>query len=238
MTAIKDTSKKETWKMFDLIASRYDLLNRVLSFGIDVWWRYRLGFYLPVTTSPQTVLDIATGTGDVGLSLLRNHPKRVGSVIGVDLAEEMLEKASEKINKRNVSNMSVKVGDATNLPIEADSVDATTISFGIRNVPDVPKALEEMKRVIKPGGRALVLEFSLPKFFLFRWLYLFYFRNILPTVGGIVSGNKQAYSYLNSSVEEFPSGQGFLDLMKEAGFSNTKATSLTFGIASIYQGDA
>lgn len=237
MTAIRDTSKKETWKMFDLIASRYDLLNRLLSFGIDVWWRYRLGYFLP-KKEYQTVLDIATGTGDVGLSLLRNQPKRVGAVIGVDLAEEMLDKADKKIKSKNVSNMSVKVGDATNLPIETDSVDATTIAFGIRNVPDVPKALEEMKRVIKPGGRALILEFSIPKFFLFRWLYLFYFRNILPTVGGIISGNKQAYSYLNSSVEEFPCGQDFLDLMKAAGFSNTKATSLTFGIASIYQGDA
>lgn len=237
MTAIRDTSKKETWKMFDLIASRYDLLNRLLSFGIDVWWRYRLGYFLP-RKEYQTVLDIATGTGDVGLSLLRNQPKRVGAVIGVDLAEEMLDKADKKIKSKNVSNMSVKVGDATNLPIETDSVDATTIAFGIRNVPDVPKALEEMKRVIKPGGRALILEFSIPKFFLFRWLYLFYFRNILPTVGGIISGNKQAYSYLNSSVEEFPCGQDFLDLMKAAGFSNTKATSLTFGIASIYQGDA
>lgn len=237
MTAIRDTSKKETWKMFDLIASRYDLLNRLLSFGIDVWWRYRLGYFLP-KKEYQTVLDIATGTGDVGLSLLRNQPKRVGAVIGVDLAEEMLDKADKKIKSKNVSNMSVKVGDATNLPIETDSVDATTIAFGIRNVPDVPKALEDMKRVIKPGGRALILEFSIPKFFLFRWLYLFYFRNILPTVGGIISGNKQAYSYLNSSVEEFPCGQDFLDLMKAAGFSNTKATSLTFGIASIYQGDA
>jgi demethylmenaquinone methyltransferase/2-methoxy-6-polyprenyl-1,4-benzoquinol methylase len=238
MTAIKDTSKKETWKMFDLIASRYDLLNRVLSFGIDVWWRYRLGFYLPVTKTPQKVLDIATGTGDVGLSLLRNHPKRVGEVVGVDLAEEMLDKADKKIQSRNIPNMSVKVGDATNLPIETDSVDATTIAFGIRNVPDVPKALEEMKRVIKPGGRALILEFSIPRFFLFKWFYLFYFRYILPTVGGLVSGNKKAYSYLNSSVEAFPDGQDFLDLMNDAGFTNTKATSLTFGIASIYQGDA
>lgn len=237
MTAIKDTSKKETWKMFDLIASRYDLLNRLLSFGIDVWWRYRLGFFLPQVEG-QTVLDIATGTGDVGLSLLRNQPKRVGTVIGVDLAEEMLDKADKKIKAKHVTNMSVKVGDATDLPIEDDSVDATTIAFGIRNVPDVPKALEEMKRVIKPGGRALVLEFSIPSFFLFRWLYLFYFRNILPTVGGIVSGNKKAYSYLNSSVEEFPCGQDFLHLMNAAGFSNTKVTTLTFGIASIYQGDA
>ena len=170
MTAIRDTSKKETWKMFDLIASRYDLLNRLLSFGIDVWWRYRLGYFLP-RKEYQTVLDIATGTGDVGLSLLRNQPKRVGAVIGVDLAEEMLDKADKKIKSKNVSNMSVKVGDATNLPIETDSVDATTIAFGIRNVPDVPKALEEMKRVIKPGGRALILEFSIPKFFLFTFFF-------------------------------------------------------------------
>ena len=237
MLAIKDTSKKESWKMFDLIASRYDLLNRLLSFGIDIWWRYRLGFKLQKSETVLDVLDIATGTGDVGLSLLRNQSTKIKSVVGVDLSEEMLEKAKQKINAIKQSKMSVKVGDATNLPIDSESVNTTTIAFGIRNVPDVLKALQEMNRVLKPEGRSLILEFSMPSFFIFRWVYLSYFRYVLPTVGGWISGNKMAYSYLNSSVEAFPDGQDFLDLMKEAGFKNTKAMPLTFGIATIYQGD-
>jgi demethylmenaquinone methyltransferase / 2-methoxy-6-polyprenyl-1,4-benzoquinol methylase len=233
MDAIKDTSKKETYKMFDLIASKYDLLNRLLSFGIDKWWRLRLGRQLP-KTSNLSILDIATGTGDVGLSFLRHQGKRIDKIVGLDLSEEMLAVAKEKIKSEK---MTVITGDATDLPLEDASFDATSIAFGIRNVPDVAKALREMYRVVKPGGVSLVLEFSLPRFFLVRWVYLAYFRYVLPTVGGLVSGNKGAYSYLNKSVEAFPDGDDFAALMRDAGFASVSITSLSFGIASIYRGE-
>ncbi len=234
MDAIKDTSKKETYKMFDLIASRYDVLNRILSFGIDKWWRYRLGRQLPKVPH-LTVLDIATGTGDVGLSFLKHQGNSIDKIVGVDLSQEMLAKAQEKIAK--IEKMVVKVGDATELPIDDNSFDATAIAFGIRNVPDVAKALSEMCRVLKPGGVSLVLEFSMPRFFLVRWVYLAYFRYILPTVGGLISGNKGAYSYLNKSVEAFPDGDAFAALMRAAGFESVRLTSLSFGIATIYRGE-
>jgi demethylmenaquinone methyltransferase / 2-methoxy-6-polyprenyl-1,4-benzoquinol methylase len=234
MDAIKDTSKKETYKMFDLIASRYDLLNRILSFGIDKWWRYRLGYQLPKQGN-LSILDIATGTGDVGVSFLKHQGKRITKIVGVDLSEEMLAKAQEKIVK--IDKMTVKVGDATALPIEDNSVDATSIAFGIRNVPDVSQALSEMCRVLKPGGVSLILEFSMPRFFLVRWVYLAYFRYILPSVGGLISGNKEAYSYLNKSVEAFPDGENFAALMRDVGFESVRLTSLSFGIATIYRGE-
>jgi demethylmenaquinone methyltransferase/2-methoxy-6-polyprenyl-1,4-benzoquinol methylase len=237
MSAIKDASKSETWKMFDVISHKYDLLNKVLSFGIDRWWRYRLGYYLPPSKTPLTVLDIATGTGDVGLSLLKHHRKKIKTVIGVDLAKDMLSRAEQKIKKKKVADMIVTVGDATSLPITSESIEATTMAFGIRNVPDVPKAISEMHRVLKPNGRALIMEFSLPSFFLLRWGYLAYFRCVLPAIGGIISGNKKAYTYLNKSVEAFPAGKEFESLMINAGFSSVKSFRLTFGVVSIYQGD-
>ncbi len=229
-------SRREVWKMFDRIAHRYDLLNRLLSLGQDVVWRKRVAKHLP----PQPglhLLDVATGTGDLLIYLQEQNPN-VASGVGIDMAERMLQHGRPKLRKRGIDDrFTLQTGDALHIPFPEGSFDAATISFGIRNVTDVPAGLREMFRVLKPGGRAIVLEFSLPQNALLRRLYLFYFRNILPRIGGLISGDSYAYRYLNETVETFPYGEAFCELMRAAGFQNVRATPLTFGIATIYQGD-
>ena len=227
---------KESWKMFNKIAPRYDLLNHLLSGYTDVYWRYRLGKKLPQKTR-LTVLDIATGTGDVGLSLLKHQSKKVSHIVGVDLAEDMLAIAKEKLEKQTEKRMVVQKGDATNLPFPSELFDIATIAFGIRNVPDCDKAISDMFRVLKKEGRVLILEFSIPRFFLIKWLYLIYFRWILPSLGGLISGNKEAYRYLNTSVEAFPKPKEFIKKLEKHHFKNVRYTSLSLGIVTLYQGD-
>ncbi len=228
-------SRKEVWKMFDRIAGRYDLLNRTLSLGRDRVWRKRLAQYLPEGNNIR-LLDLATGTGDVILTLCQASD-RIGSAVGIDMAEKMLERAKEKISaSRFADKIDVKVGDAMAIPFEDCSFEASTIAFGVRNLTDVPSGLKEMLRVLKPGGRMLILEFSLPPNGLIRAAYLAYFRHILPSIGGVVSGDKQAYRYLNRTVETFPYGKEFCGLMRDAGFEDVKEHRLTFGIATIYEG--
>lgn len=227
--------RQEVWKMFDRIAHRYDLLNRSLSFGQDVAWRRKMRKHLPDREGLH-VLDLATGTGDQ-LIFLAGDP-RVASGEGTDLAEKMLELGRKKIVKAGLQDrFSLQTGDALHVPAADNSADVVTISFGIRNVESVPQALQEMMRVLKPGGRALILEFSLPGNRVMRGLYLFYFRHILPRVGGFISGDSYAYRYLNRTVESFPYGEAFCDWMREAGFESVCFRSLTFGIAAIYQGE-
>jgi demethylmenaquinone methyltransferase/2-methoxy-6-polyprenyl-1,4-benzoquinol methylase len=228
--------KDKTWMMFDRIAGTYDPLNRTLSMGIDTRWRKKVATFLP--DLPQIrLLDLATGTGDLLISLCRMEP-RINKAVGMDLSEGMLDIGRKKLKKMNFPEYaSLENGDACDIPAEDGSFDAVTISFGIRNVPDVPQSLREMNRILAPGGRALILEFALPANALMRWGYLVYFRHILPAIGSIVSGDRHAYSYLNQSVEAFPYGEEFCNMMKEAGFTNVKAHPLTFGIAMIYQGD-
>jgi demethylmenaquinone methyltransferase/2-methoxy-6-polyprenyl-1,4-benzoquinol methylase len=222
--------------MFDRIAHRYDLLNRVLSMRQDVAWRKRLAKMLPERDDLR-VLDLATGTGDVLLALRAGCP-RVRSGVGMDMAGKMLALGKEKFeNAGQASALQMVRGDATRVAAADASFDVVTISFGIRNVLDVDAALREMRRVLKPGGRLLVLEFSLPANALLRWGYLLYFRNVLPRIGGLVSGDSHAYRYLNETVESFPHGGTFCELMRNANFSNVKAILLTFGIATIYWGD-
>lgn len=222
--------------MFDRIAHRYDLLNRILSMGTDKGWRKKMRQYLP-GTGPLRLLDLATGTADVMLFLDKTSG-RIGSGVGLDLSAGMLHYGQIKIRERGLSQRLRMVrGDATCLGAAADSFDAATFSFGIRNVLDVPAALREMLRVLRPGGRALILEFSIPGNPLVRIPYLFYFRHILPLIGGAVSGDASAYRYLNKTVETFPYGEAFLSLMRDAGFTNTRAIPLTFGIATLYLGD-
>lgn len=232
----RSPSRAEVWKMFDRIAHRYDLLNRTLSLGQDVVWRNRVTGHLP-DFSGQHILDLATGTGDQLISIFENS-ERVKSGIGIDMAEKMLELGRPKLAKRNLDRaITLQTGNAAEIPFPEDTFHAVTISFGIRNVSDVPQSLREMQRVLKPGGRAIILEFSLPKNQILRRFYLFYFRHILPRVGGFISGDSYAYRYLNETVESFPYGEAFCQLLREAGFSDVKMTPLTFGIATIYQGD-
>ncbi len=223
--------------MFDRIAPRYDLLNRMLSFRQDVAWRNRMARYLPPGDQLR-LLDVATGTADQIFSLIRREP-RITAAVGVDMSEGMLEVGREKVRQRGLTDrIRLRTGDATTIPEPGGIYDAVTISFGIRNVMDVVQALGEMRRVLRPGGRVLVLEFSLPGWAPFRAAYLFYLRHILPILGGILSGDREAYRYLNLTVETFPYGGAFCDLMRKAGLVNVAHHPLTFGIATIYQGDA
>ncbi len=222
-------------RMFDRIAHRYDLLNRLLSFRRDVAWRKAMLRHLPAGEG-LAVLDLATGTGDV-LVALCGDGARVLRGVGLDPSAGMLRIAVEKCAARGLSGkLRFLLGDATCLGLRSERFDVVTIAFGIRNVPDVGLALREMLRVLKPGGRALVLEFSMPGNRLFRALYLLYFRHFLPRLGGMISGDRDAYAYLNRTVEAFPSGDAFCALMTEAGFGEVRAYPLTFGIATLYVG--
>lgn len=222
--------------MFDRIAHRYDLLNRILSMGTDRGWRKMMRRYLP-GSGPIRLLDLATGTADVMLFLDRTSG-RIGSGVGLDLSAGMLSYGRIKIRDRGLSSkLRLVRGDATCLGAGTDQFDAATFSFGIRNVLDVPAALREMLRVLKPGGRALILEFSIPANPIVRIPYLFYFRHVLPLIGGLVSGDSQAYRYLNKTVETFPYGEDFMALMRDAGYEHLKAIPLSFGIATLYLGD-
>lgn len=220
--------------MFDLIAPRYDLLNRVLSCRRDVAWRRRLAARVADHPS-RRVLDLATGTGDVLLALA--EARAAQTAVGVDLAAEMLALAQRKLAAGGApDSFSTIRGDAIRTAFRDGAFDAVTIAFGIRNVADVPGALLEMGRVLEPGGRVFVLEFSLPENVLVRPLYLAYFRHIVPMLGGWLGHNRAAYAYLNRSVEQFPSGKEFCAMLTAAGFTDVTAEPLTFGIATLYQG--
>lgn len=229
-------SRRQVWRMFDRIAGRYDLLNRLLSMGRDVAWRKRMARYLPPGDALH-LIDVATGTADV-LLFLHGRSGRIRRGTGVDMSSGMLARGREKIHRRGLDHdLALVRGDAVQLGLRENAADAVTIAFGIRNVVDVDAALREMYRVLKPGGRALILEFSLPSVRWLRRFYLFYFRHVLPRIGGIISGDRDAYRYLNATVESFPYGETFCALMRDAGFRDVHAQPLTFGIASLYAGD-
>ena len=235
MSSALQGRKKESYKIFDDIAGTYDFLNHILSCGIDIYWRKKLLKNLPQKVNLK-VMDLATGTGDVALVLGKD--KRVSKVEGLDMSQGMINVGRQKVLKQNLeSKITMEIGDGCNLPKEDNTYDAATLSFGIRNFPDAQKGLREIKRVLKPGGRALVMEFGLPSNFLVRGFYLMYFRYILPFVGNIVSKHKDAYSYLNQTVEDFPYGKDFTDMMVAEGYKNIKIIPLTFGIANLYVGE-
>lgn len=222
--------------MFDRIAHRYDLLNRLLSFGRDVAWRRRMARNLPDVEGLH-VLDLATGTADV-LLFFHAESRRLAYGVGVDMSSGMLAHGREKVLRAGLSHKVALVrGDATAIPVAEGSFDVVTISFGIRNVVNVEAGLREMRRVLRPSGRALVLEFSLPRNPFIRVPYLFYFRHVLPRVGGLISGNADAYRYLNRTVETFPYGEAFCALMTGAGFKRVASQPLTFGVATLYVGE-
>jgi len=231
-----EPSRQQVWEMFDRIAPRYDLLNRLLSFRRDVAWRKRMSKQIPTGKSLR-LLDLATGTADQIISLMQSNTE-ITSAVGVDMSEGMLSFGGEKISRLKWDDRVIlRRGDAMRVPESDQAFDVATMSFGIRNVINVTEALREVRRVLKPGGRALILEFSTPSNPLFRPLYLLYLRHILPVLGGLLSGDRTAYRYLNRTIESFPSGKDFCAIMQTAGFENVKAIPLTLGIASIYQGD-
>lgn len=226
--------KKESFKIFDEIASTYDPLNRFLSLGIDIYWRKRMRNSLPKDRDLE-ILDLATGTADVPLSLVKHTRTKV--IRGLDMSQKMIDIGNIKIKEKNYTDkISLDIGDGCNLPEKDNTWDVTTVSFGIRNFPDCFKGLTEMHRVLKPGGQAMILEFSLPSNSFIKMIYLFYFRKILPFIGNLFSGHGDAYDYLNKTVEDFPYGKQFVNLMEKANFHNITATPLTFGIATLYVG--
>ena len=230
------TSNRQVQKMFSDIAPRYDLLNRLLSCGQDQDWRKRAVTRL----SPQSgerFLDIATGTADVALEIIRNVPKGAVQVVGMDFSEKMLELARQKIDSLDKANsIQLECGSAESLPFEDNSFDGTTTAFGIRNFFDIGRSLREMHRVLKPGGRCVILEFSLPRNPVLNALYRFYFEWLLPKVGRLISKHPSAYTYLPETVAAFPVRKEFSSLMQQAGFMNVTYKELTLGIVILYTG--
>jgi demethylmenaquinone methyltransferase/2-methoxy-6-polyprenyl-1,4-benzoquinol methylase len=211
---------------FARIADRYVLTNHVLSCGADIWWRKVVTARIR-KWKPRRLLDVASGTGDLALEIQEQIPGC--EVIATDFCAEMLAHASSRGLART------QVADALDLPFADGSFDVVTVAFGLRNMADYPKALREMRRVLKPGGRLVILDFSLPNGIL-RAPYRFYLHRILPHLAGLLTGQKDAYEYLGGSIEQFPSGRGMTDLLENCGFAETDATPLNFGVVSIYQG--
>ena len=222
-------------EMFNAISPTYDRVNRIVSFGIDRIWRNRLARELP-SKKELHLLDIATGTADQLIALLAHCPN-ISRALGIDVAKEMLDLGNKKLFRRGFSTRaSLLQASALALPAASESMDCTTISFGVRNVGDFFASLREMYRVLRPGGQALILEFSLPRNRMIRAAHLFYLRQLLPRIGGLISGNRKAYDYLNQTIEKFPYGEAFCERMGEAGFCDVEAIPMTFGVATLYKG--
>lgn len=223
--------KKQVEKMFDTISGNYDGLNRVISLGIDKKWRKKV-VQLVVEKKPESVLDIATGTGDLAISFAEfDIPK----IVGFDLSEGMLAVARKKVATQKIADkIEFLQGDSEEMPFESNSFDAITVAFGVRNFEELEKGLAEILRVLKPGGIFTVLETSVPTKFPFKQGYFFHTRYVLPLVGKIFSKDKVAYSYLSESASVFPYGEDFNNILRKIGFKEVKNKPQTFGVASIY----
>ncbi len=233
---MEDPLHKETsFALFDEIYERYDWINRILSLGRDISWRKKLLSFVPLSLSAP-VLDIATGTADQLLLFLKLSQVKKG--IGVDLSHSMLDLGRKKLEKKFPSERWELIhADAQDLPFSKNQFSVTSISFGIRNVPSPIKALQEMHRVLQKGGKALVLEFSLPERAWVKKAHAFYLKKVVPTLGGFLSKNKDSYAYLQKTIETFPYGSNFLQIMKEAGFTKAFCLPICLGAVSIYAGE-
>lgn len=223
--------KEQVEKMFDGIASRYDLLNRVLSFRIDVLWRREVIRILS-RFKPLRILDVATGTADLAIALNSLQPEKI---VGLDLSAQMLAVGQDKVNSRQLQQkIQLVKGDSESLPFENDSFDAATVAFGVRNFENLQKGLDEIFRVLKPEAPFVILEFSKVKTFPVKQFYQIYFRYITPFVGKLISRDKKAYTYLPNSVAVFPEGEELCVILRQTGFKKVECKPLSFGIASIY----
>lgn len=233
---IEAPSRQDIWKMFDDISPTYDRVNRIMTFGCDQWWRKQLAAFLPQHPNLR-LLDCATGTGDQIIALLEKKPN-IASIIGIDLAEAMLALAQEKLKRKPYrSKVELRVASALDTQLPDNHFDCVTISFGIRNLTDVMAAFQEFRRVLKPGGRLLILEGTIPHIKWLKALHLFYLRKFLPRIGGTISKNLPAYRYLNTTIETFPQGERFCGLMRAAGYVKVKANPIFGGVVTVYQGD-
>ena len=226
-----DSKKEQVEDMFDNIAPKYDLLNRVLSMRIDISWRNKLVKWLN-EDSPKSVLDVATGTGDLAIAI----QKGTGShVIGLDLSQQMLNVGIEKVKANNLqTKIEMMKGDAENLPFEDNKFDGVSVAFGVRNFENLEKGLKELRRVVKEDGSVFILEFSKVQGIM-RPFYMFYSKNILPLIGKFVSKNSNAYTYLPDSIEAFPYGAIMKSILLDCGYKKVVYKKLTFGIATIYK---
>lgn len=228
------TKKEQVANMFDNISGTYDFLNHFMSLGIDILWRKKAIRTLQ-SVQPRIMLDVATGTGDFAFEAIKIlQPERI---IGVDISEGMLDVARKKIRERNLQPVfSVELGDSEGLHFSDNHFDAITVAFGVRNYENLEKGLADMYRVLKPGGKMVILEFSKPRAFPVKQGYNFYFKYITPLLGKLFSKDQRAYEYLPESVAAFPDGEDFIRLMDKVGFKETKDIRLTFGISAIYTG--
>jgi demethylmenaquinone methyltransferase/2-methoxy-6-polyprenyl-1,4-benzoquinol methylase len=229
-----DKSKKqEVAEMFDNISARYDFLNHFLSLGIDKIWRRKAINQLR-STPVKKIIDIATGTGDFAIAALKLNPEEV---IGLDISAGMLAVGEQKMIKNKVDSIiKMQLGDSENIPYDSNYFDALTVGFGVRNFENLELGLTEMLRVLKPGGKAVILEFSKPKRFPIKQIFGFYSRCFIPFFGKRISKDAQAYSYLPESVAAFPEGKDFEDILRKIGYKNIESTLVSGGIATIYAG--
>jgi len=226
-----DSKKEQVTKMFDNIAFRYDFLNSLLSLGIHKGWRKKC-IKLISDRKPKHILDVATGTADFAIEAMKLNPE---TVIGIDISEGMMKHGREKLVKLGYDKkITLQYGDAETCDLPSASVDAIVVGFGVRNFENLEKGLENMLRILKPGGQLCVLEFSYPRNFPIKQLYHFYFKYITPTIGKIFSKDNRAYTYLPESVKAFPDNERFTTILEKVGYKNASFKSLSFGIAAIY----
>jgi demethylmenaquinone methyltransferase/2-methoxy-6-polyprenyl-1,4-benzoquinol methylase len=227
------SKKQQVARMFDNISGNYDFLNHLLSLSIDKGWRRKV-VKVVKQEKPQLVLDVATGTADLAIALAKTNPDKI---IGIDISNGMLEVGRKKIAKKGLTQLiTLEQADSEDLPFADAHFDAITVAFGVRNFENLEKGLTEMHRVLKPGGKLLVLEFSQPQNFPFKQIYNFYFKNILPGLGKLISKDSSAYTYLPESVGAFPYGKKFTTIMEKVGYAKTRLQPVTFGVATIYEG--
>ncbi|MEO6639091.1 MAG: bifunctional demethylmenaquinone methyltransferase/2-methoxy-6-polyprenyl-1,4-benzoquinol methylase UbiE [Ginsengibacter sp.] len=231
----QESKKKQVQNMFDKIAFRYDFLNRFLSAGIDKGWRKKAIRQL-VSLQPKTILDVATGTGDFAITSY--NMLKPEKITGIDISEGMLEIGRKKIEKLKLSNnIELLNGDSEAIFYEDNSFDAVTVAFGVRNFEDLEKGLSEIYRVLKPGGKLIVLECSRPSLPVIKSFYSFYLNYVTPAVGNLISKNKDAYQYLNNSVQQFPEKKTFTHILNQLGYRHAFYKTLTLGICTIYCGE-
>jgi demethylmenaquinone methyltransferase/2-methoxy-6-polyprenyl-1,4-benzoquinol methylase len=227
-----ESKREQVETMFDNIAPYYDLMNRVLSLGIDKTWRSKAIKLLQDLESPK-ILDVATGTCDVAIEMAKNLSNP--SIIGLDISAKMLKVGQKKIDKSGLGDIiSLTQGESENLPFDDNTFDAITVAFGVRNFGDLKKGLAEIRRVLKTDGQLIVLEFSKPTMFPFKQGFNFYFKNILPRIGKLTSKDPKAYTYLYESVQAFPDGDNFIKVLDSLDYKKSTCTPLTVGICSIY----
>jgi len=223
--------KDQVTKMFDTISGEYDGLNRVISFGIDVKWRKKV-VKIVEKTKPKTILDIATGTGDLAIALAKTNATKI---IGLDISSGMLDVGKQKIIKKKLQNtIDMVLGDSENMPFEDSTFDAITVAFGVRNFETLEKGLSEILRVLKPNGIFVILETSVPIKPPFKQGYKMYTKYMLPVIGRLFSKDKSAYQYLSESASVFPYGETLNNILREIGFINVEDFPQTFGVATIY----